>query len=324
MSLVPALPGRNREQPIDPSLALYIAETAPSSFELRFRKRWPLLALLALATHLLVLWLAPTYRMPTTLAPVEIMDVDPAKLEAIKRQWDKKGFVLSKDPTAAKDDTPPPENARYESDRNRRVERETRAEKTTVIPNPATGSPQGATAPRERKIPLSNLSNFNGLPLPGRTPEESAALAARGHAGESGDQALMDDMLPVGAENMLNTTESVYYTFYSRIYEQIGPLWQSRVREVARSLRLPPGDYITRAEITFDSDGYYLETRIFQSSTRHELDQAVHDSWRRIPRFPNPPQGLIQSDGKIHMGWTFRVTIDEGMRWQYAPPRRSF
>jgi len=320
---------------LEKSLRLYVTETAPSPVERRSFRRWILLALLALALHLSMLYFAPSWFRPIPPPPIEVQQIDPAKLDAIKRGWKDRGFLLSKDPNRPKDQAKAPKDARYESDRNRMVEKETRARQTNVIPNVA-GDPNSKAAkdqkakkaaPRTnaKKIPLSNLSNFQGLPVPGPRPDQSQeAVRRHGGPGNTGDQALMDDSVPEGAENMLNTVESVYYSFYARMYEQIGPLWQSIISERVYRRHPPQGDYVTEAEIIFDSEGNFEEARIEHGSGIREFDDAIPSAWKKVPRFPNPPRGLIQSDGKIHMGWTFAVRIDERMNWQYMPPERAY
>jgi hypothetical protein len=313
------------------SLRLYLSETAPSEIEKRSLPRWMLLALGALVLHILLLYVAPRFAPPVPPAPIEVQQIDPAKLAAVKNRWKERGFLLSKDESKPKENVPTPKNARYESDRNRAVEKETRARKTNVIPN--VPGQRDATADRDRKaaknpaksaksIPLSNLSNFQSLPVPGPRRDEQES-ARRGGPGDAGDQAILDDV-PEGAENMLNTAESVYYTFYARIYEQIGPLWQSNVRNVVYRKKLGAGDYVTRVDVVFDSDGNYLECRMISPSGIEELDAVVPASWARVPRFPNPPKGLIQPDGKIHMGWGFTVRIDPNLQWNYVPPERAY
>ncbi len=321
---------------LEKSLTLYVTETAPSPVERRSFRRWALLALLVLFLHGVAFYFSPGWFRPLPPPPIEVQQIDAKKLEAIKRGWKDRGFLLSKDPNRPKEKTPEPKNARYESDRNRAVEKETRARQTNVIPNVAGDPNSKATKDREakkasraardaRKIPLSNLSNFQGLPVPGPRPEEEQqAQRQRGGPGATGDQALLDRTAPEGAENMLNTVESVYYSFYARMYEQIGPLWQSIVSESVYRKHPAPGEYLTQAEVIFDSEGNFQEARITGSSGVPELDGAVPAAWRKVPRFPNPPRGLIQPDGKIHMGWTFAVRIDERMQWQYAPPERQY
>jgi outer membrane biosynthesis protein TonB len=319
---------------LETSLTLYVTETDPSPIERRSLRRWILLALLALFLHLVALYFSPRWYRPLPPPPIEVQQIDPAKLDAIKRGWKERGFLLSKDPNRPKTKESAPKDARYESDRNHHVEKETRARQTNVIPNVA-GNPN-AKAKKDRKatkarpkgasreIPLSDLSNFKNLPVPGPRAEEEQSAERRGGPGQTGDQALFDRTVPEGAENMLNTVESVYYSFYSRMYEQIGPLWQSILNERVMRKRPPPGDYVTQAEIIFDSDGNFVAANILSSSGIEDFDTAIPAAWRKVPRFPNPPRGLIERDGKIHMGWTFDVHVDERMQWQYMPPQREY
>ncbi len=305
------------------SLKLYLTETAPAPVEKRSLGRWLALALLAILIHVAALQFMPSLFRPAPPPPVEVDRIDPAKLNAIKQQWKSRKFLLAKDPSETNPDSAAPKNARYESDRNRSVERETQGRKQNVIPN-TSGDPnaksQSPKKPAPKKIPLSNLSNFQGLPRPGPRPEEREPR--RGRPGETADQSIDDPNLPVGAETMLNTVESVYYSFYARLFEQLGPLWQSNARDAAYRRTYAPGEYRTLAEIILDSEGSYVETIIRESSGEPELDGTIHRAWTRVPRYPNPPRGLIKSDGKIHLLIGFTFTIDNQRNWQYVPPER--
>jgi len=318
------------ELSIQRSIALYISETAPSPIERRSTSRWLLLALIAILLHALALYISPGFWQPIPPPPVEITQVDPAKLAAIKKQWKERGFLVAKDPLKPKVDQAAPKDARYESDRNQSVEKETRGKVSDVIPN-TSGKPDAKTRQekaqkensRVKSIPLSSLSNFQGLPMPKRRLDDNEASERQGRAGPTVDQNLLEN-LPEGAEAMLNTVESVYYTFYARIYDQIGPLWQSNVRNAISRKRYAEGSYLTQVDVTFDSEGNYQQTQILTSSGIPEFDHAVVAAWAKIPRFPNPPRSLIQPDGKIHMGWSFHVLLDSRMQWQYMPPERQY
>lgn len=317
---------------IHKSLELYVSETAPSPTEKRSLLRWFILAAIALALHGLALYLSPQWLRPAPPPPIEITQVDPSKLAAMKNKWKQRGFLVAKDPSKPKVDQPEPKNARYESDRNQSVEKEMRGKNSDVVPN-TSGSPEGKAAQertksveaaRLKKIPLSALSNFQGLPMPAAgSQNEPEPELKRGRAGPTADQNLNEN-LPEGAEAMLNTVESVYYTFYARIYDQIGPLWQSHVRALISRKRFAVGGYLTQVDVVFDANGNYQQTHILNSCGVQEFDHAIITAWAKIPRFPNPPQSLIQPDGKIHMGWSFNVTLDEGMQWQYQPPERQY
>jgi outer membrane biosynthesis protein TonB len=121
---------------------------------------------------------------------------------------------------------------------------------------------------------------------------------------------------------MLNAQESIYYSFYSRLYESVGPIWQSQIRQVNR--KLPLGEYTTSVEVIFDRQGNLLDVRQIQGSGIVEFDQAVPNSWRRIGNFPNPPSGLLDSNGQVHTGWTFTVNVGNGPGFMLQPPERVY
>ena len=323
--------------------------------------RWILGLLLALVAHYLILQY-PGMFLPKFSAParVDLVDVSPEKLDAIRRQWKDRPILLNTDPTAKDPAAKSPENARYDSDRNKTVPKEQRARVTNVIPKPgtATGMDQAVksksaveknvsrervqTENPEKKIALKNLSNFALRPedspstLNARRRQQQNASAAApnsqsntdsnemGESARGGDQALLDQDLPEGDRNILNTQESRYYSFYARIHETIGPLWQSLVGRIITSKPFNGGEYLTRVEIVLDADGTYVESRILQSSGSRDLDQVIHEAWKRIGRFPNPPRDLLDGNGQVRMGWTFNVRLDQQTGVQFAPPRRTF
>ncbi len=293
------------------------------------KEPWILWLGAALVLHALLLGLLPHLPAPDRPAPrVEVTQIDPSQLESLKRQWREKNLLLSKDPEAPKDSTPPPENARYSSDRNRKVERETRAEQTDVLPKPgrpgAPGTQQDKTQadrPARRLPPLSQL----GVALPGLKPDRAFEArktpeARGGQAGQAAaDQAIPDRNLPLGGENLLNTEESRFHSYYSRLYEAVAPIWKSYVQEVPYRQALRKGDYITSAEVFFDRDGNLAEVVIIESSGIPEFDQAVRASWNRVKRAPNPPKDLLGPRGRVRTGWTFTVQIGTGAPIHLAP-----
>lgn len=302
------------------------------------------LALLAaLIFHLLFMWVKVQWSSPARPMPVEVKQIDMNKLEAIRKQWrdqEKKptGFLLDKDPKAPSEKEAP-KDARYESARNVRVEKEQRAKQTNVIPKPAVpfqqAQPQENALPKAQneaaksrsKVKLGNL----GIPMKfapdrkkvGKDGRKSQAQQVQ-PGSEGGDQALREKDLPEGAENLLNTKESIFYTFYARLYEAIGPVWQSRIRSIGYRRQVRPGEYSTVVDVILDREGGLIEIRRMQSSGIDEFDSAVDSSWRKISRFPNPPTGLVEADGYVHTGWTFTVNVGQGAMIEYLPPERVY
>lgn len=186
------------------------------------------------------------------------------------------------------------------SDQNRVVRRETRARSLQPLPD------LGALRPR-----------------PLRSDPGLARRALRESFRESGFEQRLDLTEPAeGAENLLNTRESVYYSFYSRLYESLAPVWQSRINSIHPSQGARTGRYTTRVEAVLDAEGGLKKLTILEPSSIEAFNQAVIESWRRLPRFPNPPMGLRDSNGDVRTYWSFTVDVDANQGWNFLPPRR--
>ncbi len=290
-------------------------------------RRFGLALIVALLIHLLFIsqkffvWVQPR-RMPVDLSPVS-----PQQLDKIREEWKRKekSFLLNKDkspPTAA----PAPKDARYESDRNRTVEKEQRARQTQVIPqnSQSAAEKQSEKAAQKARSPIG-LSQL-GVPFHlQRKPTPAQVAREKQSAQIGGDQAIRDQSLPTGGENLLNTVESQYYSFYARLYEAIGPVWQSRINDISfQNRNLAPGDYVTAVEVVLDRAGNLIAVNHLRDSGVPEFDQAVDSAWRRIGRFPNPPRALLGKDGFVRTGWSFAVQTGRSTGLQLAPPERTY
>ena len=289
--------------------------------------------LVALLLHLALLptpirWLGST-RPP---APVEVVQVDPRKLEATRRAWRKQSLLLS-DQSKPKEQVEPPPDARYLSDRNIRVDRETVSPHTDTLPRPGAPGPAGQSRTQKQKSPtqtrpIPSLGNL-GVPLRlgqlDRTRAPALPTQERSTQGGGGAVQWVDEKkLASAGETLLNAQESVYYSFYSRIYETIGPIWNGRVNDIPRDQYLMDGEFLTLVEVVLSEEGSLLEVVEIKSSGIWQFDKAVHEAWRSVRQFPNPPAGLIGADGRVRMGWTFRVTVQRGGPFQYRPPERRY
>jgi hypothetical protein len=297
--------------------------------------RRPTIWALLLALMLHALWLTIPIRLtPEVVLPprVDIQDIPAKKLEEIRRKWKEQGLLTPKDVPASEK---APDNAKYMSDRNIRVEKEQRARETTVLPRKGSqtangeqqkAAPQEQTPDKRRNLPALGDLGVRYRLLPKSQPPAAAAGMPRSQSSgqAAGDQAIMDDTLAVGSENILNAQESIYYSFYARIYESIAPVWETGVRDVLRSQAVPEGDYVTVVDVTFDSQGNMLGLVFRTRSTSQALDQVVDSSWRKVAPFPNPPSELIDSKGEFHIGYTFTVRVGRGFGMQFLPPERIF
>jgi hypothetical protein len=280
---------------------------------LDFRK-WIIAVLLALLLHFLVLLYQAQWLTLPKRASVEVQQIDPAKLEAIRKQWSKS--LLLK-PNKAAETKDAPDDARYFSDRNTRVDKEQRARISDVMPK-AGKTGQEAKKEMAHPVPLSNLGvpmKFALAPITQPAPQSE-----RGE--NAADQSILDKNLTEGNQNLLNTQESVYYSFYARIYEAIGPVWQSMVRNHKYQSKVTPGDYTTQVTVVLNKEGQLVNIIRDQSSGINEIDMIVEEAWKKIRNFPNPPSGLVSQDGLVAMKWTFRLAINTSYGIDYLPPER--
>lgn len=174
--------------------------------------------------------------------------------------------------------------------------------------------------------PLPELGNL-GVPLHLDRPAPPAPQKAevqRNNGDEGGDQAVLDRDLPQGSENMLNAEESVFYSFYSRMYEAIAPVWQSHIRTVASQQHVAAGDYTTVVDVILDKDGNLVGVRQMHSSGVPAFDHAVDAALQKAGHFPNPPKDLLNAQGEVHTGWTFTVQLAQGTGFNFAPPERVY
>ncbi len=272
----------------------------------------------AAALHFLLLMVSGIPKSVTHSPPAEVHTIDARKLEAIRNQW-KKSLLINKDPALPKNLSPSPD-ARYLSDRNIRVKKEQRARQTNVVPQPSHLS-AAPDAPDLKRLGVPLKLGAGGKRIP--SPKDGAKRGTT-HNAQGGDQAISDRALPEGSENLLNAQESVYYSFYARLYEAIGPVWQSLIRNTPHRRPVRPGDYTTVVDVVFDSAGKLLAVNYLTRSGVQEFDAAVDSSWRKIGRFPNPPRDLLNAQGHVHMGWSFSVHMTEGFQLQYLPPERNY
>ncbi len=237
-------------------------------------------------------------RIPAAPPPlvVEMEPLNP-RADSLNRK-----LLLSKPNRSARDE-PPPKDARYFSDRNRRVEQEMRA----------------------RSGGIADLSQLQSRALQQALRDAGPGVAARpnlarGVPGEA--QRLDDDRLAEGAENLLNTVQSIHYSFYSRMYGSLAPVWQNLVRNSRFTRALSPGDYTVVADLVLDEQGNLIGVEFRERSPVERLNEVVIASAQKIGKFPNPPRELISDDRKVRTLWSFTVNVDEHSLLRLAPPRR--
>jgi TonB family protein len=274
---------------------------------------WLASLLLALLFHLFSLRVPVDFTGVHTLPPrVEIQEMTPQQLDAIRKQWRSGTPILDDTSPESKEE---PKDSRYISDRNIRVEQEEKAR------NPTPGLPdRGKVGERQPSPPKPNLGDLGvKLQMPPKTPTRNAGNAAI--EGPAGSQVITDDQAVDGSQNLLNARESKHYSYFRRMYEAFYPVWISLANDAFREVQLPEGEYSTAVHVAFNASGDLVGLEVLESSGVKPFDDAAVAAWRKTPSFPNMPEDLLEADRRFH----YRIRLNyiiRGGGFQMLPPDR--
>jgi TonB family protein len=116
--------------------------------------------------------------------------------------------------------------------------------------------------------------------------------------------------VPEGEGTFLNTKQFKYATFFIRVKDSVQNYWIDNFRREFRR-RDPTGssmgsqNRVTLLTITLDRSGSLDDVRVSQSSGIRYLDDAAIQAFRQAQPFPNPPDGIVESDGSIRFDFQF-------------------
>ena len=114
-----------------------------------------------------------------------------------------------------------------------------------------------------------------------------------------------------GLQTLLSTREFVYYSYYQRIREKIRQQWEPRIRQKVRKVFASgrsiasARDRITQVIIILNEAGNLENVQVIGESGVSDLDEAAIEAFRAAEPFPNPPNGIVENDGKIRIRWDF-------------------
>jgi TonB family protein len=111
----------------------------------------------------------------------------------------------------------------------------------------------------------------------------------------------------------LNTDQFTYYSFFARLNEQVRNRWVMLVREYTDRLTQRDLENLARmerqtvVEIILGPGGDFSTSVLHNSSGDVNLDQTTVEAFRKAAPFLNPPKGMIEADGYIHLKYGFHV-----------------
>lgn len=284
--------------------------------------------------------------MQVALVPPE--EEPPPEADAQPRPAEPPGRLIKQD-RVRKESVP--DDAKYVSEFDQSTDKESRAPNQRPLPggvpmqpghapdannSPATRpnpqqalpSPTSSQGPaeqgegRQAEGPQVDPALFGPLPLaPGRSsPSGNPGLRGTPGAmeralGQAGSFDSVDDDVPEGVENVLNSRRWKYASFFNRIRDAVAERW--RPDEVHSARDPDHSKYgtiprVTRLFIKLNPDGSIHKISIDSSCGLGYLDEEAIRAIRAAAPFGNPPAQLVDPrSGLIEFGFGFTLEFDK-------------
>ncbi|HUT54207.1 MAG TPA: energy transducer TonB [bacterium] len=266
-------------------------------------------------------------------------EVPEAKEPEKKPEPEPSGQIVDLGPADPNDITPPPDHARYLSERNMRVEQETikpsrsqtgspgsQQEKTDN--NRSENSSKGRAAQKKPRAGGEREASSRGKRAPDYLVGRPVEVAKNDPAGVgksdlkiklSDLSRSMDsdngsvDYIPsarLGNITCVDSRQYTYASFFNRFKKVLAFFWRSDVSVLLMDYSIPEGKYITVIDIAYNRDGSFDSAMVLESSGIPILDAATIKAARKTaPIYDLPPQ-LIDSDGRFKTRFGFIVEIE--------------
>lgn len=213
------------------------------------------------------------------------------------------------------------EDSRFLSAFDQKVIKQTRAERSGKFKNTAQGGkPDEGQKDGEKKETAETdkaiIHHEKGeIPdLKDLSPKFALTPGPKGLNVDNGDPSQSDDYLKdvqSGLQTLLSTREFIYYSYYNRIKDSLRQHWEPNVREKVKIIYrkgrniASAKDRVTQVLVTLDANGDLINVEVITRSGIEALDSAAEEAFRQAAPFPNPPAGMVESDGTIRIRWDF-------------------
>lgn len=311
------------------------------------QNRFSLAVVFSLLLHIILwnytdLFHSSHFEEESTPEPIEITQVPPeipSQQAPPQKPAPKKELQVAETEDAKNRKIDP--NAKVLSENNQTAEKDTRAKMVDDFRNK-----QGTGLKNDNKVAQDN-------PLTGETENNTAittddiseAIAPKSNkqkgikrdwkklslkdlsvGGEGGPEAASDDNLKnvdTGDRTILSTREFRFFSYYHRIKELLRQYWKPNVERKLYKLyekgkNVGEEEMVTRLLVLLDGSGKIEKISRVLSSGISELDEAAIEAFNRAGPFPNPPKGMVDSDGFVRINWEFILKTEAVPRIQFS------
>lgn len=209
--------------------------------------------------------------------------------------------------------------SKYLSEKNNTVEKETRAQNGSKFlnaqnltkpqlankGNKGTAKSGAQQKPDLFKNDFDAYSTLNKQVAAGEAHNQGASTkTAEASTTNDNLQNVENDFL-----TRLNTREYKYYGYYTRIKNQLNQWWvpqvQQKFTKMMRQGRTIASENskVTKLVIVLNGKGNLVKVQVLAASGVRDLDDAAIEAFRQAAPFPNPPKGMIETDGTVKIRW---------------------
>ena len=287
---------------------------------------------------------------PPRKAPIHVRMAKPSAVVKVEESRPEAQPLTGQVVTVREPETPtkPPEDAKYLSQFDTKVQKEKKAvpspkekhrrqgapapEKVSKVQSPKSRSlaesaspkapDKNATTPEANEAP-SRVTGDTALKSDLMRPSSSRALlptldhqSAMANlqaltGGSGGDDALLD-VKQQGGETMLNSRKFQHWDFFNQVKERVRKHWHPA--EVYHR-RAPTGrvygikDRLTVLQVTLDTAGHLTQLTTVKDSGVEFLDREARRALSKAAPFTNPPRGLVDKHGVVVFQFGFLFEI---------------
>jgi outer membrane biosynthesis protein TonB len=281
--------------------------------------------LLSLFLHFFLVWVsqfAPLLAKPKDNA-ITVDIIDPSHNETKQKELVRQALVPDSVKVDHSDDP-----LSFLSEKTQRVRKQTQALLNGMTQNREQAAAKAKAAKKmdlsphlkPRQTPQPKTASFKNGDLNLNPSRDIAQAQAEQDLNLPQGMSTVGEALPkeveVGSFTALNTDRYLYYSFFSRVEELIRFRWETGVREVIDST--PPArfrqhygnSWITEVDIWLKPDGEFHSAHIMREAGMRGFDMAVVQAFMQARLFPHPPQEMVESDGFIHLKYSFEVRYE--------------
>ena len=304
--------------------------------QLQRRKRLAWGAIVAVLVHILLYLLAPRIYLPQApTQPTEVVQITESDLKKLKEQILKRNRflppVLKQEQHERFKTKEPPPDAKFMGQFNQKVPEETVAGAQQDEPLDGGGSQTKRRPPAAPKqdLKLSDIGLKNKIPKPLPPEPQGQQSDSQNNTGRGPGQGRGpfrpvgrdDKQLKRGDQNLLNTVESEYYSFFARFEEPIIRNWyflsrlnRSQIVSELSARRTPVGAELpATVQFTIDRRGRFLRIEIVSSSGIPTFDAATRQAVAKLGSLPNPPEGIFEGQPTFTYHMTFTLVVTSGL-----------